>query len=115
MTAGASAAAAQDLLKLAVPQRGSWDAGLPELGKRSGIFKKHGLDLEILYTQAGPESIQALIGCIFSEFTTLPEKVVSKARELVPKENLLPDRIVGVDQIISEAVSMRFLPAPAHA
>ena len=59
--AGASAAAAQDLLKLAVPQRGSWDAGLPELGKRSGIFSKHGLDLEILYTQAGPESIQALI------------------------------------------------------
>ena len=29
---------------------------------RGGIFKKHGLDLEILYTQAGPESIQALIG-----------------------------------------------------
>ena len=57
----ASPADAQDLLKVAVPQRGSWDAGLPELGKRGGIFKKHGLDLEILYTQAGPESIQALI------------------------------------------------------
>ncbi len=56
-----SPADAQELLKLAVPQRGSWDAGLPELGKRGGIFKKHGLDLEILYTQAGPESIQALI------------------------------------------------------
>jgi NitT/TauT family transport system substrate-binding protein len=56
-----TAAHAQDLLKVAVPQRGSWDAGLPELGKRGGIFKKHGLDLEILYTQAGPESIQALI------------------------------------------------------
>src|SRR5882762_10535990 len=54
-------ALADDALKVAVPQRGSWDAGLPELGKRGGIFKKHGLDLEILYTQAGPESIQALI------------------------------------------------------
>src|SRR5215212_4347974 len=54
-------AAAQDLLKIAVPQRGVWDAGVPELGMRAGIFKKHGLDLEILYTQAGPESIQALI------------------------------------------------------
>src|SRR3982074_1705654 len=61
MTAGASAPAGQDLVKRAGPQRGWWDAGLPELGKRSGIFKKHGLDLEILYTQAGPESIQALI------------------------------------------------------
>src|SRR3984893_14714429 len=60
--AGASTSAhSQATLKVAVPQRGSWDAGLPELGKRGGIFKKHGLDLEILYTQAGPESIQALI------------------------------------------------------
>src|SRR5262249_60273724 len=33
-----------------------------ELGQRGGIFKKHGLDLEILYVQAGPESIQAVIG-----------------------------------------------------
>src|SRR5436309_13706362 len=53
---------AQETLKVAVPQRGAWDAGLAELGQRGGIFKKHGLDLEILYTQAGPESIQALIG-----------------------------------------------------
>jgi NitT/TauT family transport system substrate-binding protein len=55
------AALAQQTLKVAVPQRGAWDAGLAELGFRGGIFKKHGLDLEILYTQAGPESIQALI------------------------------------------------------
>ncbi len=54
-------ARAQDTLKVAVPQRGAWDAGLAELGQRGGIFKKHGLNLEILYTQAGPESIQALI------------------------------------------------------
>jgi NitT/TauT family transport system substrate-binding protein len=54
-------AAAEELLKVAVPQRGSWDAGIPELGQRGGIFKKHGLQLEILYTSAGPESIQALI------------------------------------------------------
>ena len=54
-------AAAEELLKVAVPQRGSWDAGIPELGLRGGIFKKHGLQLEILYTSAGPESIQALI------------------------------------------------------
>ncbi len=38
------------------------DAGLVELGQRGGIFKKHGLNLDILYTAAGPESIQALIG-----------------------------------------------------
>jgi NitT/TauT family transport system substrate-binding protein len=54
-------AAADDTLKVAVPQKGAWDAGIAELGQRSGIFKKHGLDLDILYTTAGPESIQAMI------------------------------------------------------
>src|SRR5689334_20410493 len=57
----ATTAAAEDVLKLAVPQRGAWDAGIPELGQRGGIFARHGLKLEILYTSAGPESIQALI------------------------------------------------------
>src|SRR5262245_47130303 len=61
--AGTSESAwSQETLKVAVPQKGAWDAGLAELGQRGGIFKKHGLNLEILYTQAGPESIQALIG-----------------------------------------------------
>jgi NitT/TauT family transport system substrate-binding protein len=55
-------AAAEDTLKIAIPQKGAWDAGLAELGQRAGIFKKHGLNLDILYTTAGPESIQALIG-----------------------------------------------------
>src|SRR3954464_4024019 len=52
----------QKTRKGAIPQRGAWDAGVAELGQRGGIFKKHGLDLEILYVQAGPESIQAVIG-----------------------------------------------------
>src|SRR5580692_12631369 len=55
-------AAAEDTLKVAIPQRGAWDAGVADLGQRGGIFKKHGLNLDILYVQAGPESIQALIG-----------------------------------------------------
>jgi NitT/TauT family transport system substrate-binding protein len=56
------AASADDTLKVAVPQKGAWDAGLVELGQRAGIFKKHGLNLDVLYTAAGPESIQAMIG-----------------------------------------------------
>ena len=55
------AAVAQDTLRIAVPQRGAWDTAVPELGQRCGIFKKHGLTLELLYTQGGPESIQAVI------------------------------------------------------
>ena len=57
----AHSAQAQDTLRIAVPQRGAWDTGVPELGQRGGIFKKHGLTLELLYTQGGPESIQAVI------------------------------------------------------
>jgi NitT/TauT family transport system substrate-binding protein len=52
----------QDTLKVAIPQRGAWDAGVAELGQRGGIFKKRGLNLDILYVQAGPEAIQAVIG-----------------------------------------------------
>src|SRR3954462_6552587 len=52
----------EDVLKVAIPQRGSWDAGLVDLGERGGIFKKHNLKLEILYVSAGPEAIQAVIG-----------------------------------------------------
>jgi NitT/TauT family transport system substrate-binding protein len=63
MLAGAIAGArSEETLKVAIPQRGAWDAGIAELGQRGGIFKKHGLNLEILYVQAGPESIQAVIG-----------------------------------------------------
>lgn len=60
--AGIQFAWAQDVLKVAIPQRGSWDAGVAELGRRGGIFRKHGIDLDVLFTQAGPESIQAVIG-----------------------------------------------------
>lgn len=50
-----------DTLKLAVGQRGNWDTAIPELGQRAGIFAKQGLDLEILYTQGGGETQQAVI------------------------------------------------------
>jgi hypothetical protein len=40
---------------------------------------------------------------------------VRRVRELIPKETMSPDRVVGMDQIISEAVTMKFLPAPLTA
>ena len=58
----AQPALAQDVLKVAIPQRGAWDSGVAELGQRAGIFKQHGLTLDVLFTQGGPESIQAVIG-----------------------------------------------------
>ena len=55
------AATAQDKLKLAIGQKGNWDTAVPELGTRAGIFKKHGLELELLYTKGGGETQQAVI------------------------------------------------------
>ena len=57
----ANFALADDTIKLAVGQRGNWDTSVGELGQRAGIFKKHGLELEILYTQGGGETQQAVI------------------------------------------------------
>ena len=52
---------ADDTFKLAIGQRGNWDTSVSELGTRAGIFKKHGLDLEIVYTQGSGETQQAAI------------------------------------------------------
>jgi len=57
----ATAASAEDTLKLAVGQRGNWDTSVSEVGQLAGIFKKHGLKLEIVYTQGAGETQQAVI------------------------------------------------------
>ena len=54
-------ALAQETLKIAAGQRGNWDTSISEVGQRAGIFKKHGLTLEILWTQGSGETQQAVI------------------------------------------------------
>jgi NitT/TauT family transport system substrate-binding protein len=58
---GMGPSAAQETLKLAAGQRGNWDTSVSELGQRTGIFKKHGFDLDIVYTQGAGETQQAVI------------------------------------------------------
>jgi NitT/TauT family transport system substrate-binding protein len=55
-------ASAQDALKVAVPQRGAWDTSVTEIGNRAGIFKKHGIDIELLFIGGGAEALGAIIG-----------------------------------------------------
>ena len=59
--AALSPAAAQDKLKIAVPQRGAWDTSIPEIGNKAGIFKKHNIDVELLFTGGGAEAVGAII------------------------------------------------------
>jgi NitT/TauT family transport system substrate-binding protein len=56
-----SPASADDMLRLAVGQRGLWDTAVAELGQRGGIFRKQGLTLDILYTQGAAETLGAVI------------------------------------------------------
>jgi NitT/TauT family transport system substrate-binding protein len=56
-----SAATAEDALKIAVGQRGGWEQCVSELGQSAGIFKKHGLTLDVLYTQGSGETIQIVL------------------------------------------------------
>jgi NitT/TauT family transport system substrate-binding protein len=56
-----SAASAEDALKIAIGQRGGWEQCVSELGQNAGIFKKHGLVLEALYTQGSGETIQIVL------------------------------------------------------
>jgi NitT/TauT family transport system substrate-binding protein len=54
-------ALAQDKLKLAIGQRGNWDTAISHLGQKAGIFKKHGLELDITYTAGSGETLQPVI------------------------------------------------------
>src|SRR5215475_1642635 len=54
-------ASADDTFRIAVGQRGLWDTSVVELGQRAGIFRNHGVTLDILYTQGGGETQQAVI------------------------------------------------------
>jgi NitT/TauT family transport system substrate-binding protein len=50
-----------DLIKLTIGQRGNWDTAISQLGDKAGIFKKHGLRLEMVYTAGSGETLQPVI------------------------------------------------------
>src|ERR1700730_16204279 len=55
------AAVAQDKLRIAGGLAGTWENSFSELGQNAGFCKKHGLELEIFYTQGAGETQQAVI------------------------------------------------------
>ncbi len=57
----ASAAKAEDTLKIAIGQINNWENQAPTLGQDAGIFKKYGIVLENFGTQGAGETIQAVI------------------------------------------------------
>ena len=61
LAAFASAAHAQHKLTVAVGGRGIGESCLTEIGKNAGLFARHGLDLNLVYTDGGGETQQAVV------------------------------------------------------
>jgi len=57
----ASPASADDLVKMTIGQRGNWDTAVPHLGEKAGIFKKHGITMEMVYTRGSGETVQPVV------------------------------------------------------
>jgi NitT/TauT family transport system substrate-binding protein len=57
----ATAASAQDRVKVAIPQQGLWETGMVEIGVAMGMFKKEGIEIEPIYTRGGAETVQAVL------------------------------------------------------
>jgi NitT/TauT family transport system substrate-binding protein len=58
---GVTGASAEDQLKVAMGQINNWENQAPTLGQDAGIFKKHGLVLDVVGTAGAGETIQAVI------------------------------------------------------
>ncbi len=56
----ASAAQAQDKLKVAISQRGFWDSSFLESAQKEGMLKKAGLDVEFFFTEGGGQTLQVI-------------------------------------------------------
>ena len=48
----------------------------------------------------------------FADYSTLPDSVVRRVPDFFPKATMAPDRIVGMDQIVADAVKLKFISAP---
>jgi len=60
-TTFSGAAWAADTVKIANAQKGFWDQTIIMFGDEAGIFDKHDIDLEILWTDGGADAQQAVI------------------------------------------------------
>jgi NitT/TauT family transport system substrate-binding protein len=57
----AGAVLAQEKITLAIGQKGFFDSMVVPWGVEAGIFKKHGLEVSIIWTRGGAETLQAAI------------------------------------------------------
>jgi NitT/TauT family transport system substrate-binding protein len=61
LSLSAAPAFAADSIKATIGQRGNWDTAVIHLGTKAGIFKKHNLEIEPVYTSGSGETLQPVI------------------------------------------------------
>src|SRR5688500_7815023 len=54
-------ASAADRVRVGTGGKGAWDASAAWLGQKAGIFAKHGIDIEIFYTDGSGKALEAVI------------------------------------------------------
>jgi ABC-type nitrate/sulfonate/bicarbonate transport system substrate-binding protein len=54
-------ATADDTLKVTVADKGSWETAAPHLGQQAGLFKKHGIVLDLSYAQSDQDIEQPVV------------------------------------------------------
>jgi len=112
----ATPARAEDTLRLAIGQRGLWNTCISEVGQRGGIFKRHGINLEIHlagyretidWLYAGPVALN-----VYADFSGITAAKAMRVRDqFFPKSAILPDEVTGLDLIIPDAIEMKFINA----
>jgi NitT/TauT family transport system substrate-binding protein len=48
----------------------------------------------------------------YAEYSGLPDAIVRKVRDFIPKESMAPGQVIGMDQLMADAVRLKFIPAP---
>src|ERR1700733_5966048 len=48
----------------------------------------------------------------YADYSGFSEPVVKRVREFIPKETMMPDRTMGMDEIVADAIKQRFLAQP---
>jgi NitT/TauT family transport system substrate-binding protein len=92
-----AASASAETIKLAVPQKGAWDTAICDWGVKQGFFKEQGIDLDIIYTEGGATTEQAVVsgsvdlavgtgilGIVSAYVKGLPVRVISTEMTGVP-------------------------------
>jgi NitT/TauT family transport system substrate-binding protein len=50
----------------------------------------------------------------YADYSGLPANIVQRVREFIPKETTAPERIVGMDQIMADALRTKFIGEPLN-